>query len=369
MDGFDHVLRYFHPVLRSKKLKKKPVRVTFGKKNYVFFRDAEGRAAALLDKCPHRHVPLSLGKVNAEGRITCPYHGWTFDGQGNGHVPSAPATRNCSAWAFQVVEKQGYLWLAEKNVEASTFPRICPEGYSPGSSFSFRVKAPIEVLIANASEFEHGPFVHTFGGWTSEQLKERLPEHFCEEREDEVLFSMTGLQRSSSIRRNYRKKSGELFTLSGVMRFDPPRFQASASWVDPGSDRPKSYDHKMMVFYVPIDDAFTDVIIFSSVKDREDISRLARYLGGKVSLFVEWYTLRQDARFMSKVDSWTRALKGMKRTGLDRAIVANTKLLRRIYFGKSTPVSSSTSGDSNGYDGNEMQYPAARSAAAAEFTV
>src|SRR5258706_16324950 len=29
----------------------------------VLFRDGEGKAGALLDRCPHRNIPLSLGSV------------------------------------------------------------------------------------------------------------------------------------------------------------------------------------------------------------------------------------------------------------------------------------------------------------------
>jgi phenylpropionate dioxygenase-like ring-hydroxylating dioxygenase large terminal subunit len=47
----------------------------------VLFR-SQGRAAALLDRCPHRNVPLSLGRVLADGRLECAYHGWQFDYEG-----------------------------------------------------------------------------------------------------------------------------------------------------------------------------------------------------------------------------------------------------------------------------------------------
>ena len=44
---------------------------------------------ALPDRCPHRGVPLSLGKEEFPGTVTCPYHGWTYrlDGRraGRGH--------------------------------------------------------------------------------------------------------------------------------------------------------------------------------------------------------------------------------------------------------------------------------------------
>lgn len=46
----------------------------------ALFRSKEGRACAVEDRCPHRRVPLSLGKV-VDGSIRCAYHGWTFDGE------------------------------------------------------------------------------------------------------------------------------------------------------------------------------------------------------------------------------------------------------------------------------------------------
>ena len=43
----------------------------------VLFRDGQGAAGALHDRCPHRGVALSLGQI-AEGAVACAYHGWRF---------------------------------------------------------------------------------------------------------------------------------------------------------------------------------------------------------------------------------------------------------------------------------------------------
>lgn len=37
---------------------------------------------AFVDRCPHRNVPLSLGRVDAAGCLECPYHGWRFSAEG-----------------------------------------------------------------------------------------------------------------------------------------------------------------------------------------------------------------------------------------------------------------------------------------------
>ena len=50
----------------STELSKKPLaRVVCGVP-LVLFRTAGGEAAALLDRCPHRNVPLSIGRVQGE---------------------------------------------------------------------------------------------------------------------------------------------------------------------------------------------------------------------------------------------------------------------------------------------------------------
>ncbi|BAY08947.1 aromatic ring-hydroxylating dioxygenase subunit alpha [Calothrix sp. NIES-2098] len=37
---------------------------------------------AFTDQCPHRLAPLSEGRINEDGWLECPYHGWAFSGTG-----------------------------------------------------------------------------------------------------------------------------------------------------------------------------------------------------------------------------------------------------------------------------------------------
>ena len=49
----------------------------------VLFRSAAGKPAALSNMCPHRFVPLSMGKLcNGGSAIECAYHGLRFDASG-----------------------------------------------------------------------------------------------------------------------------------------------------------------------------------------------------------------------------------------------------------------------------------------------
>jgi len=45
------------------------------------FRDEDGNPVALQDRCKHRSMQLSEGTVS-KGQVMCPYHGWTYDKEG-----------------------------------------------------------------------------------------------------------------------------------------------------------------------------------------------------------------------------------------------------------------------------------------------
>jgi phenylpropionate dioxygenase-like ring-hydroxylating dioxygenase large terminal subunit len=74
---------YWYPALPAKKVSRKPLYWVMLGDELVFFRDEQGEVAALSDVCPHRGASLSQ-KDNAlyPGFITCPYHGATYDGNG-----------------------------------------------------------------------------------------------------------------------------------------------------------------------------------------------------------------------------------------------------------------------------------------------
>jgi phenylpropionate dioxygenase-like ring-hydroxylating dioxygenase large terminal subunit len=75
---------YWYPALPAKDVKRnKPSVLRMLGTDVVFFRDKNGEVQALLDWCPHRAVYLSMGRCYYKGYLTCPYHGATFDGDGN----------------------------------------------------------------------------------------------------------------------------------------------------------------------------------------------------------------------------------------------------------------------------------------------
>jgi nitrite reductase/ring-hydroxylating ferredoxin subunit len=68
---------YWYPIMWAEQIGQKPTPITLLGEKIVLVRQDE-RIYALHDRCPHRGVPLSLGRRQYEGTISCPYHGWTY---------------------------------------------------------------------------------------------------------------------------------------------------------------------------------------------------------------------------------------------------------------------------------------------------
>jgi nitrite reductase/ring-hydroxylating ferredoxin subunit len=94
-----------------------PIARRCGDQEYVLFRDRAGVAHALDDRCAHRRVPLSLGRVTENGALQCGYHGWCFDGTTGQCVaittldPSERVPARYKVPAFAVRERDGFVYV------------------------------------------------------------------------------------------------------------------------------------------------------------------------------------------------------------------------------------------------------------------
>ena len=67
--------RQWYVVARSSELKDQPLSLTLWKEEIVLYRDRAGKVQALEDRCPHRQVKLTQGRV-VGNQLECAYHGW-----------------------------------------------------------------------------------------------------------------------------------------------------------------------------------------------------------------------------------------------------------------------------------------------------
>jgi phenylpropionate dioxygenase-like ring-hydroxylating dioxygenase large terminal subunit len=151
-------------------LKKKPLAFTLQGTPLVLFRTAEGKPAALLDRCPHRNAPLSMGTVTAGGELQCAYHGWRFDGAGackavpglvNGQELALKA-RAAESWP--ALEQDGYVWVYSTPGEAPStgpyrFPLLDDARYSTVRR-EFSVNGTLHATVENTLDVPHTAFLH-----------------------------------------------------------------------------------------------------------------------------------------------------------------------------------------------------------------
>jgi len=133
----------------------------------VLFRGADGQPGALLDRCPHRDVPLSQGFVKG-AHLQCAYHGWEFDCAGHcQRIPSLlgeidkPARR---ATAYVLREQQGFVW-AWGDPETEPVGEPFRFAYAERDDYlvvhnQVRAQASLHAVAENALDVPHTAFLH-----------------------------------------------------------------------------------------------------------------------------------------------------------------------------------------------------------------
>lgn len=106
---------FWYPAVRASKVGEKPIAVKLVGDEIALYRDA-GKVYAVHNRCPHRGLPMSMGKRNFPGTISCAYHGWTFDTKGAcvAALNEGPCSRlpgRVSIRTYPVEERNGVVWV------------------------------------------------------------------------------------------------------------------------------------------------------------------------------------------------------------------------------------------------------------------
>lgn len=118
----------------------------------LLFRKADGSVCALLDRCPHRFAPLSMGSRDGD-TVRCAYHGLAFDGAGQCvHNPfSAKIPASTSVRSFPTHVRDGIVWFWPGD------PATADDDRTPDFSAIFAGgHAPITGLMPLAANYEFG---------------------------------------------------------------------------------------------------------------------------------------------------------------------------------------------------------------------
>lgn len=178
---FEGFAKVWTPVVLASRLKRgKTLSVELAGEQVALFRDAQGEVGALIDRCPHRGVKLSLGKVTADGCLECPFHAWRFDRSGqNCEVPLNPDAKRerLFADALPVRDIGGLIWVFTAPVREAPFEPTVPDALTnPACAKTYLQvdwKAHWTRAMENMLDSPHVPYLHakTIGRFVRPKLK------------------------------------------------------------------------------------------------------------------------------------------------------------------------------------------------------
>jgi phenylpropionate dioxygenase-like ring-hydroxylating dioxygenase large terminal subunit len=165
-------------------------------------RGVDGAPVAVRDRCMHRAGRVSKGSV-ADGCLRCPYHGWTYDGQGS--VVAVPAegaafraTEARRAVRFATTEQDDYVYVRlAPEADASLRPFAMPDhGRRGWRTVRMQNRFPNTVTncVENFIDIPHTVFVH--------------PKIFRDARQQQI--EATVKQRDGSVVVEYRGETDNL---------------------------------------------------------------------------------------------------------------------------------------------------------------
>lgn len=322
------LLNHWHPTIKSSLLKKKPISIQLCDEEIVLFRTAKGEIGALKNRCPHRGMKLSQGWVDNE-EIVCPYHAWRYASDGRAFSPSTPKLNFCAP-SFTVIERYGIIWIKSADADSS-FPDFKLQDHLFAGVVTQDMQTPLEVVVDNFSDIEHNPTTHTYFGYAYKTIAN--VEHRIETTDTSVRVINKGAQQPLPWlveRVFFNVHSGDRFINDWTTHFSPIYSIFDQSWVDPETDKPRRIQVKLVVFYIPISDGKTRLMIF--VFANPIFNKLIfRLLVSPIVRFFVDYELKKDKDILENLADKDMPLSEMQLGRYDRVLGENRKRIDRIY--------------------------------------
>jgi phenylpropionate dioxygenase-like ring-hydroxylating dioxygenase large terminal subunit len=158
----------WYVILESSEIKTgKIVGVTRMGERMIAWRNASGEVSLMVDRCPHRGVALSAGKIQGDC-IQCPFHGFEYDTHGactlvpaNGKNAIPPKALHVQTYPSR--EEHGFIYIWWGEAQESYPPVPFFESIGPDLVYStIRDHWPTHYSrsIENQLDVVHLPFVH-----------------------------------------------------------------------------------------------------------------------------------------------------------------------------------------------------------------
>jgi len=124
------------------------------------------RVLAWKDLCVHRGTRLSLGHINPDDTLQCPYHGWTYDATGQClRIPAHPEQKppaKARAFCYQAQVAYDMIWvcLGAPSHAIPPFEEWQDARYRRILCGAYEFQATGPRMVENFLDVAHFPFVH-----------------------------------------------------------------------------------------------------------------------------------------------------------------------------------------------------------------
>ncbi len=331
MSAMDH----WHPVMLASALGKAPRLAQVWGREVVVFRGEGGRVGALDERCPHRGMRLSKGKVEGD-RIVCPYHGWCYGRDGQGESPGTPRLK-ARAVSYEVVERHGAIWIKPEGV-AARFPDVGASGHHPLGALHHRIEAPLEVVLDNFTEVEHTPTAHLFLGYDPGRVAQVVTRVEVGERTVRVVNRGPQKPLPRLLMRLFGIEPGDDFIDEWVTGFSPVHALYDHWWADPrtGQRRPESL--RIGVVMTPPDAERVDLFVFAHTS-RPFSGRLGlnRWVIKPLTRRLIDHEVGLDKNILEHLADKGVGIEGKKLSRFDRPMGEHRRMIERLYKGIDEP--------------------------------
>ncbi|CAF4631081.1 unnamed protein product [Rotaria sp. Silwood2] len=176
-DPLDHSL-YWYPVAFSHEIQcgsGRPFGFYLLNQPLCLYRRNDGEVVCVLDACPHRSAPLSLGQITKYGNLECIYHGWQYGANGQCvYIPSVSKKSNTAslicARTLPVHEQYGFIWIwpgKRELADSDLIPhRLFNDVQNTNGEFllspedSCSLDIPYDLMVDNLLDMAHVDFTH-----------------------------------------------------------------------------------------------------------------------------------------------------------------------------------------------------------------
>lgn len=157
---------YWYVAAWNDEVSREPLARTVLGEDIVLFRKLDGTVVALENRCAHRRLPLSAGRV-VDDSIQCSYHGLVYDCSGKCiKIPGQPRPAGgVGVKAYPVIERDRFVmvWMGDAALaDASrivSFPRLSDPNWGV-TKVRLRVKGNYLLIVDNLLDLSHIAYVH-----------------------------------------------------------------------------------------------------------------------------------------------------------------------------------------------------------------